>query len=344
MSAENGVARAAILVVHHDHASLGRLQRILDRRFGADYLVVGATSARDALGSLERLSKAGTDLAVVLAEHWLEDQPGAELLARVPEFDRDARRGLLVTWGDRTTADWIVKASALGQIDAHVVMPWREADEQFYLAVAELLGEWEQLHGPPFAAIRLVGDPWDPYSHGLRDALQRSGVPYRFYAVDSVEGRELLDQSIDVKELPIAVLYDGRILGRPTPAEVADALGVNTEIGDEDIDVAVVGSGPAGLAAAVYGASEGLRVVVIESEAIGGQASSSSMIRNYLGFPRGLSGAELTNRAYQQAWILGARSVIGRTATAFAPGRTSTSCSSTTAPRSAPEPSSSPQA
>jgi thioredoxin reductase (NADPH) len=314
---DDDLSSPVIMVVHHDAASLARLHRILDRRFGADYEIVAVATAHDARAELERLRESGTDVALVLSEQWLPDVPGAELLAGVQAMHRDARRGLMVTWGDRTTADWIVKASALGQIDANIVLPWRDADERFFLAVGELLTEWEQLHLPAFAAITIVGDSSDPYSYGIRDALQRSGVPHRFHEAGGEDGRALLRQAGEPTVLPIAILFDGRVLARPTPAEVAGALGVNADIVSDVLDVAIVGSGPAGLAAAVYGASEGLRVAMIESEAVGGQASSSSQIRNYLGFPRGLSGSELTNRAYQQAWLLGAQSVIGRRATAL---------------------------
>jgi thioredoxin reductase (NADPH) len=309
------VASAAILIAHHDPASRDRLRRIVQRRFGADYEVVVAGTADGTLAALRRLRERDADVALVLAEQWLPDLPGADLLARVPEIVREARRGLLVTWADRTTADWIVKASALGQIDAHVVEPSGDADERFFLAIGELLTEWEQQHRPPFAAIRIVGDPWDSASHALRDALQRSGVPLRFEDATGDEGRALVTQAGKGAELPLAVLFDGRVLSRPSAAQVAEALGVNADVRGERFDVTIVGSGPSGLAAAVYAASEGLRVLVLEREAIGGQASSSSLIRNYLGFPRGLSGAELTNRAYIQAWGLGAQSVIGRAAT-----------------------------
>lgn len=153
--------------------------------------------------------------------------------------------------------------------------PWHETDERFYPAVSERLADWEKLHRPPFAAIRIVGDPWDPYTHRLRDALAE-WRPAPVLQHRQRRGRELLEQSTEPTELPTVVVFDGRVLGRPTPAQVADALSVNTEIHDEVFVVAIVGSGPAGLAAAVYGASEGLRVVVLESQAIGAQASSSS--------------------------------------------------------------------
>jgi len=305
---------AVIVAVDDDDDSSARIGRVLVRRFGADYQVVREHSPSAALKALDELHRDGKDVALVLAAHGMADMTGIEVLAQVSSKHRHARRALLIPWGDRSTAESIVKASALGQIDAHIVRPWRDADESFCHAVTELLDEWDRNHRPQFEAVRIVGDRWDAYSHGVQDALQRSNVPYRFYEADCAEGRELLERSAESGPLPVAILFDGRVLPRPAPAEIADALGVNTDPGAEVFDVAIVGSGPAGLAAAVYGASEGLRVLVLENEALGGQAGTSSLIRNYLGFPRGLSGADLIHRAYLQAWMLGARFLIGRAA------------------------------
>jgi thioredoxin reductase (NADPH) len=306
--------RAAIVAVDDEARSSERLRTILERRFGADYEILTETTAADAVGTLNRLRTEGRDVALVLAGQWMAEITGVELLARVPPIHRDARRALLTTWGDRLAADWIVKAAALGQIDTYIVRPWGDADEQFCHAITELLDEWDRNHRPQFAAVRIVGERWDAYSHGLQDALQRSNVPFHFYEAESAQGRDLLGQAEQAAELPVAVLFDGRALPRPSPAEIAEALGVNTDPSAEIFDVTIVGAGPAGLAAAVYAASEGLHVLVLENEALGGQAGTSSLIRNYLGFPRGLSGADLTHRAYLQAWMLGARFLIGRAA------------------------------
>lgn len=320
MSKDRRPAAVAIVAVDDEAGSRARLRSILERRFGADYEIVIEGSAPDALKALNRLRDEGRDVALILAGQWLAEMTGIELLAQVPAMHRYARRALLASWGDRSAAESIVKASALGQIDAHIVRPSRDADESFCHAISELLDEWDRNHRPQFAAVRIVGDRWDAYSHGMQDALQRSNVPFRFYDADSAAGRELLQQAAQPGPLPVAVLFDGRVLARPAPADIADALGVNTDPGGELFDVTIVGSGPAGLAAAVYGASEGLRVLVIENEALGGQAGTSSLIRNYLGFPRGLSGADLTHRAYLQAWMLGARFLIGRAASGLRAG------------------------
>jgi thioredoxin reductase (NADPH) len=316
----SGSPRPAAIVAVDEADAEARLRSILKRRFGADYEIVCERTAAATLETLTRLRDDGRDVALVLAGGDAGDMTGIELLARVSAIHRDARRALLITWGDRSTSAGIVKASALGQIDTYVVRPWRDIDEHFCHAISELLDEWDRGHRPPFEAVRIVGHRWDAYSHGLQDSLQRSNVPYRFYEADSPEGRALLGEGMDAGPLPVAVLVDGRVLTRPAAEDIANALGVNTDPGAERFDVTIVGSGPAGLAAAVYGASEGLRVLVLENEALGGQAGTSALIRNYLGFPRGLSGAELTNRAYLQSWILGARFHIGRTATGLRAG------------------------
>jgi len=311
-----GLADAAvILAIDDDPASGTRTDLILRRRFGADYTILLERSPSAGIAALDELHQSGKDVALILAAHRMSDMTGIELLAEAASTHPDARRALLTTWGDRSAAESIVKASALGQIDAHILGPGRDVDESFCHAITELLDEWDRQHRPQFQAVRIVGDRWDAYRHGLQDALQRSYVPFGFYDADSPEGQELLKQTPATGELPVAVLFDGRVLPRPTPVEIADALGVNTDPSAEVFDVTVVGSGPAGLAAAVYGASEGLSVLVVENEALGGQAGTSSLIRNYLGFPRGLSGADLTHRAYLQAWLLGARFLIGRAAT-----------------------------
>ena len=156
-----------------------RLRTILERRFGADYEVITQASPLKALKTLDELREKGTDVALVLANQSMPDMTGTELLAQVSSIHRDAKRALLINWGDRSTADSIIKASALGQIDTYIDRPWRDADEQFCHAVTELLDEWDRSNRPPFEAVSIVGDRWDPYTHGMQDALQRSNVPFR---------------------------------------------------------------------------------------------------------------------------------------------------------------------
>jgi thioredoxin reductase (NADPH) len=181
-----------------------------------------------------------------------------------------------------------------------------------YPAVTEFLSEWTRAYGPRLELVRVIGGRPSARSHELVDLLERKGLPHGFYAAGSPEANRLVEeQNIDVSRLPVVVLVDGRYLVDPTNAELSDALG-ESDTGDGQVDLAIVGAGPAGLAAAVYAASEGVRTVVIEREVVGGQAGTSALIRNYLGFPRGISGAELAKRAYEQAWLFGAKYVLAR--------------------------------
>ncbi|MDQ3942875.1 MAG: FAD-dependent oxidoreductase, partial [Actinomycetota bacterium] len=206
---------------------------------------------------------------------------------------------------------------ALGLIDYYVNKPWGSPDERFHRVIGEFLYDWAKDRLPRFEEIRVVGDRWAPRSHELRDLLGRNGVLYTFYSADSREGRELLARiGHSSTQLPVLVLFDGQVLVDPSNEEIADAAcGVKDSLKQSSFDLVVIGAGPAGLAAAVYGASEGLDTLVVEGEAIGGQAGTSSLIRNYLGFPSGVGGAELASRAAEQAWLFGATFAYMRHAT-----------------------------
>ena len=305
----------AILAVEDEPRSLARIRRLLERRFGADYQVVVEESPTRALERLRELRASGVDVAVILADQSLPEMAGVEFLAQCTDICPEAKRCVLVNFGElEAQREPILRSAALGQIETFLGKPWREADEAFYHGVTKFLDEWDRTHRPQFEAIRIVGDPWDPYGHALREALHRSGVPFGFYDAGDERGRRLLEKSGVSGPLPVAIFPDGRALARPGGNEIAGALGINTDPTSRDFDVIVVGSGPAGLAAAVYAASEGLATLLVENEALGGQASTSTLIRNYLGFPRGLSGQELAGRAFRQAWFFGASFVIGRNA------------------------------
>ena len=233
-----------------------------------------------------------------------------------------AKRALLFERGNRTTREPILQAMALGQIDSYVPKPERPPDEEFHRSIAQFLEEWTKDYRPASVAVRIVGEPWSARCHELRDVLSRSGVPHAFSSADSKEGRELLAGVDKISaQLPVVIVFDRLALVDPDNAEIVDAFelispfGLNTLSDVRDFDLVIIGAGPAGLAAAVYGASEGLSTVVVERETFGGQAGTSSLIRNYLGFSRGISGAELAWQAYQQAWLFGASFRLARHST-----------------------------
>jgi len=210
------------------------------------------------------------------------------------------------------------RATALGQIDTFVLKGWVTPEEWLYPQVQEALTAWTLAHRPHHVVYRIVGDQWAPGSHRLRDFLTRSGVPSEFVAAESDRGGQLLREfDIDASRLPVAIHASGHVLYDPTLVDIAASHGVATQPSQPVYDLAVLGAGPAGLAAGVYGASEGLRTLIIERETVGGQAGTSSLIRNYLGFTRGIGGAELTYRAWEQAVMFGAEFIYTQPATAL---------------------------
>jgi thioredoxin reductase (NADPH) len=307
--------RPVILAVDADPSSIGHVSAELERRYDRDYQVRYSTSATEALAQLEAMRDAGDRVALVLAAQWFSGTTGCELLSRVCELHSSAKRGLLIgwgDWGDEPTANAIRGAMAVGGIDYYVLKPWTSPDELFHRTVTEFLHEWARADVLAPREVTVVANPWAPRTHEIRNLLARNGVPHVFYPNGSPEADEVLrragrERSID----PVVVLLDGRVLVDPSNAELARGYGVDTELaGHREFDAVVIGAGPAGLAAAVYASSEGLRALVVEREAIGGQAGSSARIRNYLGFSRGVSGAELAQRAYQQAWVFGTRFLL----------------------------------
>lgn len=307
--------KPVLLAVDDDRHALTSLEEELTERYGRHYDVVCLGSSAEGMQALRALVEERRDVALVLADAWMREMNGVQLLAAAKGLDSRIKRGLLVSWGawgDEATTAAIVEAMTLGHIDYYVLKPWQRSDELFHKTVTAFLHEWARNRPQGPARIYIVGDSGWPRSFELRDLLTRHRVEHAFHPVDSVEGRSLLkrvDES--ARSRPLAVLPDGRILVDPTNAEIADACGLRTRLDDNRaFDVVVVGAGPAGLAAAVYGSSEGLRSLVVERWAIGGQAGSSALIRNYLGFARGISGSELAAQAYQQAWVFGTTFLI----------------------------------
>lgn len=306
------LTQPVIMVVDDEPMPLAELLDALSRRYGGDYRVVSHLSPEEALEECERMRIDGEQLALIIADQWMPTMNGLDVLRRAHEIHPAAQRALLVSWGDQTAAPAILQGCAFGQLEDYLRKPWSPPEVHLYPAVGEFLSDWTRAHGPRMELLRIVSADPSPRAHELRDVLERNGIPYGFHAANSDEGKRLVRQAgLDGSRLPIVILLDGRVLVDPTNAEVLDSLGAS-DLNERDCDLAVVGAGPAGLATAVYGASEGLRTIVIEREAIGGQAGASSLIRNYLGFPRGISGGELTQRAYQQAWLFGTKYVLAR--------------------------------
>ncbi len=249
-------------------------------------------------------------MALVLSDQWLPDGTGCELLGRAAELFPHARRLLLISWGEwavDATAQPLRRAIGLGQIDYYVLKPWRVADELFHRTVTEFLHEWVGSDASLSRELTVVADAGNARASELRNLLSRNRVPFVFHASTSPEGQRLLaDARQPDPHVPVVVQRNGLVLVDPSNVEIAKAYGASTSLPVvREFDVTVVGAGPSGLAAAVYAASEGLRTLVIERETIGGQAGSSSRIRNYLGFQRGVTGADLAQRAHQQAWVFG---------------------------------------
>lgn len=290
----------------------------LERRYGADYRVVAAAGREAARTELADVFERGERVALVLADEAqasaTADTSGTsdgltvfdEARLRFP----DVRRGLVIDWGswsDPATSETVLRLMASARIDYYVVRPRHVPDESFHRGITEFLLEWNRSAGTNPLAVAVIGDDAQPRTHALRGYLARNAIPHRLVVPSSDEGRQLLDEAAAAYEgRPLVRLSDGRLLRDPDLSEVAAASGLSTTLPKRTVDVAIVGAGPSGLAAAVYAASEGLSTLVLERDAVGGQAGSSTLIRNYLGFSRGVSGAELSQRAYQQAWVFGA--------------------------------------
>lgn len=285
----------------------------LGKRYAADYEIAAAPGPDEALRRLEELHAAGAEVVAVFAALEMAAMSGLDLLERAHALHPHAARVLLIPWGNRSAGKPSLHAFSLGKIDRFTTKPAAPPDEQFHRLVAELLHEWQRRRRARRAIVTVVGPRWHARSYEIRDLLERSGLPFRFHAAESAEGRELLERAgLPDGPFPVLVRFDGRALADPSNEEAAAALGARNPFGEGVFDLVVVGAGPAGLSAAVYAASEGLRTLVLDRETIGGQAGASSLIRNYMGFPFGISGADLCNRALDQAWAFGAETSVLR--------------------------------
>ncbi len=309
-----GGARPVLVVVDDDESTRRTMAGSLRRRFGPDYEVIDPDGATAARSELERLHRDGADVAVIAANEHLSAGTGTEFLAGTRSLYPTARRLVLADFGDNWVMPSIARASTLGQVDHFDYLPWGEADESFLAGVGDILAGWAFENGRGTSRMTIVGHRGDSTFQVLGEVLQRwQTYPVALLPVETPEGeRFLADHHLD-GPLPILSLTDGRVLTGASVAKVSDMVGAGADTNSTTYDVAVVGLGPAGFSAAVNAASEGLRVILINDTF--SQASSSPMIRNYLGFPAGVSGAELMRRAWTQALMFGAVGRIGREAT-----------------------------
>jgi thioredoxin reductase (NADPH) len=297
--------RPAILAVDDEPAVLAAVSRDLRRGFGERFRILRASSGAEGLDLLRQILARGDQVAMLIADQRMPGMPGTEYLVEARKLVPDAKRVLLTAYADTEAAIAAINEVAL---DYYLLKPWDPPEEQLFPVVEDLLTTWESGAALEAGGVRIVGHRFSKDTHDLRDFLARNRVPARWLDIErDAEARELLTiAGVDAEGLPVALLEDGSVLERPTVLELAERLGVAGQPAQDHYDLIVVGGGPAGLGAAVYGASEGLRTIMVEREAPGGQAGQSSRIENYLGFPAGLSGSDLARRATDQARRLGA--------------------------------------
>jgi len=304
------MARPVLLTVDDDPAVSRAVARDLRRHYGEGYRVLRAGSGAEALEALRELKLRGDPVAVLLADHRMPEMTGVEFLERAMDLVPRARRALLTAYADTDAA---IAAINDVDVDAYLLKPWDPPEEKLYPALDAMLRAWEETPDPEVHGVKLVGHRWSAPSFRARDLLARNAVPYRWFHADEPEGQRVLAAAgAGPDDVPVVVTADAQVLRRPTEAELAAVAGLSVEAREEFYDLVVVGGGPAGLGAAVYGASEGLRTVLVEREATGGQAGQSSRIENYLGFPDGVSGGQLADRARRQAVKFGAELLLAR--------------------------------
>ena len=296
--------KPGIITVDDDVNVLRAVQSDLRKEYGSEYRIAGANSGKKALEMLAEFKKRGDPTALFVVDQRMPDMNGVEFLKEAIELFPESKRVLLTAYADTEAA---IAAINLVQIDHYLLKPWDPPEEKLYPLLSDLLDDWQSGYRPPFEGIRVVGSHWSPASHQAKDFLARNNIPYRWLDPEtSVEAKQLIESTDSKLELPCLFFSDGSTLENPNNREIADRAGLKTTADMPLYDLVVVGAGPAGLAASVYGASEGLRTIVVEQQAPGGQAGMSSRIENYLGFPGGISGTELARRASTQAKRFGA--------------------------------------
>jgi thioredoxin reductase (NADPH) len=304
------MGKPVLLSVDDDPGVSRAVARDLRRRYGEEFRVLRAASGDEGLEALRELKLRGDLVAAMLADYRMPQMNGIDFLERAMDLFPRARRALLTAYADTEAA---IQAINVVDVDFYLLKPWDPPEEKLYPVVDAMIESWGDSHDGASEDVKLIGHRWSAPSFRARDFLARNAVPYRWYSVDEPEGRRLLEAAgAGPDDVPVVITPDGVVLLAPTDAELAGVAGLNTAAREEFYDLVVVGGGPAGLGAAVYGASEGLRTVLVEREATGGQAGQSSRIENYLGFPDGVTGGQLAERARRQATKFGAEMLLTR--------------------------------
>src|SRR3954471_13529891 len=304
----------AILTVDDDPSVSRAIARDLRRKYGETYRILRASSATEALDALKEIKLCGGRVAVLLADYRMPQMNGIQFLEHAMDLFPNARRALLTAYADTDAA---IQAINVVDVDHYLLKPWDPPEEKLYPVLHALLDAWQATGDREVEDIRVVGHRWSEPSYLIRDFLARNLVPYRWFGADDPEGRRLLEAAgVGPESIPLVVTADGRAMAQASTSEVAEAAGLSIAPERDFYDLIIVGGGPAGLGAAVYGASEGLKTLLVERQAVGGQAGQSSRIENYLGFPDGISGSDLTTRARRQAGkfsaeVLNTREVTG---------------------------------
>jgi thioredoxin reductase (NADPH) len=311
----------AIVTVDDDPGVSRSIARDLRRQYGQKYRILRAESGADGLEALAEMKRRGDLVALLLADYRMPQMSGIAFLEAAMDLFPDARRVLLTAYADTEAA---IDAINVVDLDYYLLKPWDPPDEKLYPILDDLLTAWSALDHRSVSELKVIGHRWSAASTAVREFLGRNQVPYRWYLCDDPEGQRLLAAAgADDHDMPIVITTDGTVLITPSESELAASVGLATHPSENFYDLVVVGGGPAGLGAAVYGASEGLRTVLVERVAAGGQAGQSSRIENYLGFPDGVSGSQLTERARRQAAKFGAEIITTCRSTA----RPARSCS-----------------
>jgi thioredoxin reductase (NADPH) len=308
--------RPILLTVDDDPSVSRAVARDLRRRYGAEYRILRADNGTDGLDLIRQVMLRGERIAAILADYRMPRMNGIDFLEAAMDLVPEARRALLTAYADTDAA---IAAINVVDVDHYLLKPWEPPEEKLYPVIDELITAWQDRAKASEKKIKILGHPWSQASYEVRDFLARNLVPYRWHNVADPDGRRLLAAAgADAEQVPIVITADGRALVQPSLSDLATGVGLTTQPLTDFYDVVIIGAGPAGLGAAVYAASEGLKVVVVERAAAGGQAGQSARIENYLGFPDGVSGGQLTERARRQALRFGAELLSARNVTGLA--------------------------